>query len=455
MTMEGDNQPEAVGASRKRAGDATETDALRREYAYASRTTWSEPMLRLLKNGKDERKWYSLIDKAYSVKTLNEAWALVSANQGSAGVDAETIAKFSKKKDERIESLSTEIRSGTYGPEPVRRVMIPKADGKLRPLGIPTVRDRVVQTALKLVLEPIFESGFSERSYGFRPGRGCKDALRRVVKLLRQGYVHVVDGDIKKFFDSIPHEKLMARISEKVADGKVLRLLAKSLEQGVMEGLSCWTPNDGTPQGSPISPLMANIYLHPLDTLMESKGIEMVRYADDFVILCKTKESAEAALAVTAEWMAEAGLQLQEEKTRLVDLNVKGEKFQFLGYVFGMWNGRVLLDIRESSLKKLRDTIRAKTPRSNGQSLEATIVNLGYTLRGWYAYFKHAWLKWHVSVDQFVRRRLRAILAHRLHLKHGHGNKYSSRWTNEFFRKRGLFSLEEARCTEVGVKRNH
>jgi RNA-directed DNA polymerase len=215
----------------------------------------------------------------------------------------------------------------------------------MRPLGIPTVRDRVVQTALRMVLEPIFERDFASQSYGFRPGRGCKDALRRVNELLKSGHIHVVDADLQSYFDTIPKDRLLALIGQKVSDGRILALIEAFLEQGVLDGLDEWTPERGTPQGAVCSPLLSNIYLDPLDHLMAARGFAMVRYADDFVVLCRNPEEAAAALAVVQEWTAAAGLVLHPTKTRLV--NAQDVGFDFLGYHFAAGRRRP----RQKSLK--------------------------------------------------------------------------------------------------------
>ena len=269
-------------------------------------------MLKALDEGVKGGKWFSLIDKVIAPRTLRRAWDKVRANDGAAGVDRQTLAMFERRLEANLEDLARRVRKGTYRPQPVRRVWIDKPGSREeRPLGIPTVRDRVLQTALSFALEPIFERDFAAHSYGFRPERGCKDALRRVDALLKQGYTWVVDADLKSYFDTIPRELLLERVRIKVADGRVLSLVEAYLHQQVMEAMKAWTPQSGTPQGASISPLLANIYLDPLDHRMEQAGLEMVRYADDFVILCRSRQQAEAALARVRQWTAQAGLTLQ------------------------------------------------------------------------------------------------------------------------------------------------
>src|SRR6266702_3065347 len=265
---------------------------------------WTERMVLALVNGVKGGRWFSLMDKVFAPATLEAAWEKVWANDGAAGVDRQSIERFEAQEEIYLKELSTALREGSYRPQPVRRVEIPKGDGRTRPLGIPTVKDRIVQTAVKLVLEPIFEATFRPTSYGFRPGRGCQDVLREVAQLIEDGYVFVVDADFESYFDSIPHDRLMQRVEERVSDGRILDLLRGWLKQDIMHDLQRWTPTEGTPQGSVISPLLANIYLHPLDELMAARGYRMVRYADDFVVLCKSREEADAALAEIRSWVA-------------------------------------------------------------------------------------------------------------------------------------------------------
>jgi RNA-directed DNA polymerase len=290
------------------------------------------------------------------------------------------------------------------------------------------------------VLEPIFERNFAAQSYGFRPGRGCKEALRRVDTLLKQGYSWVVDADLKSYFDTIPHAALLDRVGEKVADGRVLGLVAAYLTAQVMETAKGWTPEGGTPQGAVISPLLSNIYLDPLDHLLAEKGYEMVRYADDFVILCRSEAEGQRALDLLGQQVMGRGLSLHPEKTRLVDMTIPGEGFDFLGYHF---EGSTRWP-RKKSLRKVKDALRSKTPRSNGHSLQAIIEDVNQILRGWFEYFKHSHTWTFSSIDQWTRRRLRSILRRRRHHRGISRGFDHQRWPNVFFRAHGLFSLADA-----------
>jgi len=356
----------------------------------AERGVWTEPMLTTLERGIKGNKWFSLIDKVWSDRTLELAWEKVKSNAGACGVDGITIGRFEKDSQSRLLAVKEHLKQGTYQPKPVKRVWIDKpGSAEKRPLGIPTVTDRVVQAAVRMVIEPIFENRFAETSYGFRPGRGCKDALRQVENLLHAGHTHVVDVDIKGYFDAIPHDRLMALVREHVADGRVLGLIEGFLKQGVVEGTN-WqeAKEEGTPQGGVISPLLANLYLNPLDWLMAGKGFSMVRYADDMVVLCQSQEEAERALETLREWMGGAGLTLHPEKTRLVDMSLADSHFDFLGYRFKRTKrGRLMRLVRPKSKQKLRATLRPKTKRANGRSMETIIKDVNQTLRGWYGYF--------------------------------------------------------------------
>jgi len=414
------------------------------KWDWVEHSIWTERMLEALVKGVKGGVWFSLIDKVFRSETLYAAWATVKRNGGSAGVDHQGIKDFERDLGNEIECLAEELRTGSYRPRPIRRVYIDKPGSKeKRPLGIPCVRDRVVQAALRLVIEPIFEKEFSAHSYGFRPKRGCKDALREVDRLLMAGYTHVVDADLKAYFDTIPHEPLMEDIEHYMADGRVLGLIEGFLKQEILENMVHWTPEKGSPQGAVISPLLANVYLHPVDMAMAEAGYEMVRYADDFVILCRSREEAEKALGTVQRMTHERGLTLHPGKTRVVDLSVSGQGFDFLGYHFEKGTRRP----RRKSLKKLKDAIRSKTSRSNGHSLAAIVENVNRTTRGWFEYFKHS-NKWTFSsIDSWVRRRIRSILRKRIGLKgisRGHDHQ---RWPNQFFRDNGLFSLVDAHAT--------
>ena len=419
---------------------AKQTGEVRGRWAWTEPAVWTERMLTALETGVKGGRWYSLMDKVYAERTLEASFERVRANGGAPGVDHVTIERFAERLEKEIRRVAKALREGSYHPQAIRRKWIQKPGRKeKRPLGIPTVRDRTVQAALVAAMEPIFERDFAAQSYGFRPGRGCKDALRRVQDLLNAGYVHVVDADLKGYFDTIPHDRLMERVRTKMADSKVLGLVEMFLKAKVMDTAASWIPEEGTPQGAVLSPLLSNIYLDPLDHLMAEQGYEMVRYADDFVILCRSKAEAQQALEEVGEWVEAAGLTLHPEKTRIVDANGP-EGFDFLGYHFvagKRWP-------RRKSVKKLKDTIRAKTKRTNGHSLEAIIQNVNRTLIGWFEYFKHSRKYTFERLDRWIRMRLRSILRKRLGLRgRGRGADHQ-RWTNTFFASHGLFSLQEA-----------
>ena len=397
-------------------------------------------MLSALGNGVKGGKWYALIDKVYAPATLRLAFAKVQANQGAAGVDGQSVDRFAAKAEQYLSELAAALRADTYRPQAVKRVEIPKGDGRTRPLGIPTVKDRIVQQAVRLVIEPIFESAFCDGSYGFRPQRGCHDALREVDALLKAGYSYVVDADVQSYFDSIPHQRLMALVEQRVSDGRVLDLIRSWLKADILAGLDRWTPLTGTPQGAVISPLLANIYLDPLDRLMAERGYRMVRYADDFVILTRSPAEAAAALALVQEWVMANGLALHPDKTRIADAG-QGNGFEFLGYRF---EGG-LRHVRKKSLDKLKETIRGKTRRTCGQSLKVVIADLNRTLRGWFGYFKHAHHRIFGTLDAMIRRRLRAMLRKQERRPgFGRSRRDHQRWPNAYFATAGLFALHAA-----------
>jgi len=439
-------------------GDKQAEEDLWQRYK-GERGVWSEPMLVALARGLKGNKWFSLIDKVWSERTLEKAWGKVKSNAGACGVDGITIGRFAKDSPSRLLVVNEQLKRGSYQPKPVKRVWIDKpGSAEKRPLGIPTVTDRVVQAAVRMVIEPIFENRFAKHSYGFRPGCGCKDALRRVEELLRAGNTHVVDVDIKGYFDTIPHDRLMALVREHVADGRVLGLIEGFLKQGVIEGTE-WQEakretapekQEGTPQGGVISPLLANIYLDPLDWLMAGCGIEMVRYADDMVVLCRSQEEAMSALEKIGEWMVEAGLTLHPDKTRMVDMGLADSHFDFLGYRFKRSRlGRLIRLVRPKSLSKLRESIKPRTRRNNGRSMEAIVADINRTLRGWFAYFKHIHPSELEEIDRWVRVRLRSILRKRRGGRgRGRGQDHY-RWPNRYFTGLGLFCLLDAKVTET------
>ena len=400
-------------------------------------------MLTALDEGVKGGVWFRLIDKVFAERNLHAAFTKVKRNGGAAGVDHVSVEEFERRLVNHLTDLAQALRNDTYRPQAVRRVYIPKPGSQdQRPLGIPTVRDRVVQGAVRHVLEPIFEREFAPHSYGFRPQRGAKDALRRVQQLLDAGYTYVVDADLQSYFDTIPHDRLMGRLRERIADGRILRLVESFLKAGIMDGLQETSPDAGAPQGAVLSPLLSNIYLNPLDHLLVAHGLEMVRYADDFVIMCRTAAEAERALTLVRQWVAEAGLQLHPDKTRIVD--VRSTAFEFLGYRFD----RGKRYPRAKSLAKLKAAVRAKTRRVNGRCLPAIIADLNRTLQGWFVYYKHSYRTVFRSLDGWVRRRLRRILLKRRG-KHGSGRsrRVHQSWPNEFFAKQGLYSLTMAHCS--------
>jgi len=435
--MEQDNPDSAAKAMQ--GGDVAGGQP--RTWWWAEASIWTERMVSALGNGVKGGKWFSLVDKAIRPTTLEIAWRKVERNKGAAGVDGQSVERFAAVADRYLTELHEDLKNGSYRPSPVKRVSIPKGGGQTRPLGIPTVKDRIVQTALKMTIEPVFEVQFRQGSYGFRPGRGCKDALREVDRLLKEGYTHVVDADLKSYFDTIPHDRLMARVGETISDGRVLKLIDGFLKQEIMSDMARWQPTTGTPQGAVLSPLLANIYLHPLDLLMEQNGRRMVRYADDFVILCRTEDEAEAALREIGAWTAANGLTLHPDKTRVADSRQPGQGFEFLGYRFEAGHRFV----RKKSLKALKDKVRAKTKRSRGDSLARIIADLNPALRGWFGYFKHATPTLFRNLDRFVRRRLRAVLR-KQDKRPGFGRCKADhlRWPNAFFETQGLFTFYTA-----------
>ena len=423
-----------------------QTSNLRSRWIWAEATIWTDKMLTALENGVKGNKWFSLIDKVYRPHTLLQAWEKVKANKGAAGIDRVSTERFDSQKDKYLKELADALKTGSYIPLAVKRVYIPKGSGKMRPLGIPCVRDRIAQQAVKLVIEPILEKEFLDSSYGFRPGKGAKSALKEVDRLLKEGYTFVVDADLQSYFDSIPHQPLMRKLEEFISDSKLLSLIEQWLKQKIIEDCKQWIPDQGSPQGAVLSPLLANLYLHDLDVVITNAGGKIIRYADDFVILSKDQETAEYMLRVVQEWVTKNGLTLHPEKTHIGNCLIEGQGFDFLGYRFEnktRW-------IRKKSILKLRDGIRKLTRRTCGQSITTVINNLNPMLKGWYEYFKHV-NKWNLATfDSFVRRRLRAILK-KQNKRSGMGWTITDhmKWPNKFFANLGLFVMEEFRRLDI------
>lgn len=409
-------------------------------WPWVERGVWTERMLETLERGPRNGVWHSLIDKVYAERTLWAAWERVAANDGACGVDRESVALFGRNAEQRIEELSRQLREQRYVPQPVRRVLIPKPGStEKRPLGIPAVRDRIVQAALRMVLEPIFEREFARESFGFRPGRSAHQALERVESLLREGYTHVVDADLKAYFDTIPHDRLVAEVRKRVVDGRILELVERFLKAGVMEDGKSWRPTEvGTPQGGVISPLLANLYLNALDWKLHLGGWELVRYADDFVVLCRTRTHAEEVLEVVRHWCDEAGLQLHPVKTRLVDMSEPGG-FDFLGYHFE----RTQRWPREKSLDAMERKLHGLTRRNCGQNLSVLIAQtLNPIVRGWANYFRRSSnAADFVTLDKYLRARLRGILRKRRGGRGRSRGRDHQRWPNRYFDELGLLSL--------------
>lgn len=406
---------------------------------WAHPIVWTERMLAtLLENKVRGGKWHTLYDKVMSRQNLYLSAMKVTGKKGAAGVDRQTVDEFLEQRWPELDQLQQELLDESYRPYPVRRVEIPKpGSNEKRPLGIPTVRDRVVQTALVHVLEPIFDHTFHERSFGFRHQRGCPDALRCVERLLNDGYVWVVDADLKGYFDTIPKDRLLQLVKQKVSDSAVLRLVEKYLEQEIMAELKTWTPESGVPQGAVLSPMLSNVYLNPLDHMMAEKGFQMVRYADDFVILCRSQFEAEAALEEVRAWVGEVGLTLHPEKTHIVDSREKS--FGFLGYSF---RGRFRFP-RAKSHRKVVDRIREFTPRKSGESIECTIDRINRSMKGWFTYFRHCFWNVFDAYDEMIRKRLRNMLVKRNRLNPKRLPR-TQRWPNAYFSELGLYSLREA-----------
>lgn len=393
----------------------------------------------LLENKVRGGKWHALIDKVYAELNLFTAARKVTAKQTAAGVDGQSCDAFEEHLLVETRQLSEQLKDQTYRPDAVRRVHIPKPGrpNETRPLGIPTVRDRVVQRAVVNVIEPILDHQFHERSFGFRHGRGAHDALRIVEQKLQEGFVYVVDADLKGYFDSIPKDRLLALVKAHISDSRMLQLIRLFLDQSILEELREWTPVSGVPQGAVLSPMLSNLYLNPLDHEMADNGFEMVRYADDFVVLCRSEFEAEVALQMITEWVEQAGLTLHPTKTKIVDSRV--ESFAFLGYSF---RGDQIYPRRES-LAKMKARIKELTPRKRPGSIKSIAKELNRVIIGWFGYFRHCRWTIFTDLDAKIRSRLRRLLLKR-HRKNPERLPRQRRWPNDYFAKLGLYSLRTA-----------
>lgn len=410
-----------------------------------------------------KHKLFSVYGQILNEKILKESWKKVRSNKGAGGIDKVTIKKFEENLDENIAELLRELKEKTYKPTAVRRVYIPKKNGKMRPLGIPTIKDRIVQQALVLRLEPFFEANvFHRDSCGFRPNRDAETALKKILWNIETGHHYIYDFDIKGYFDNIPHKKLMKVLNKYIADGTVLDIIWKSLKAGYMEDGVVYETASGTMQGGVISPLIANIYLNELDWELEKEHLRFVRYADDSIVMCQTPQELEKAKAVVHRVLDELGLEIAEDKTDDIDFHDKD--FDYLGFTFShIWtddNGKwhYFVQPSDKSLKKFKQDIKARTRKSYSHSFEEWTAELNPVLRGKFNYFlvankavKAVWIECrrrnisfhgeakrnYGDLDGYVRQRLRVNFANRgkRHAGQRDGKLMTVKYGNEFFVK--------------------
>lgn len=376
----------------------------------------------------DKLKVHSLTGRITS-KLMLEAFKAVKKNRGACGIDKVSIKMYESNLQENLISLMSELKRGTYQPMPLRRVEIPKGEGQLRPLGIPAVKCRVAQEVIRRLINHTFESRFHKNSYGFRPGRNCHQAIEQVINVAGQGYRYIVDVDIKGFFDNIPHNLIMESIAARISDGNILNIIEKFLTSGVMIEKTLVPTTRGTPQGGVISPLLANITLDHLDWFLEEKGLHFARYADDFVVMCKTKPEAERALESVQTFLTEMELQVSPEKTKICHY---GEGFNFLGFAIKTQS----VKIRTKSREKFENKVREITTRSHNLDQEV-IEKLNRVIRGTVNYFGAAFSTMKVEflrLDKWIRRRIRCMKYKRITKADNH------KLLNKHIRQMGLLN---------------
>lgn len=408
-------------------------------------------------------KWHSVYGQILFDRKLKTAWEKVKSNNGAGGIDGETVQSYASNEEKNLSQLLQKLRLKEYTPSPVRRKYIPKKNGKLRPLGIPNIEDRIVQQAVVNVLEPKCEEFiFHKWSCGYRPNLGAKRVMQIITWNIESGYNYIYDCDIKGFFDNIPHKKLMRVLNKYIADGTVLDLIWKWLKAGYMEEGKYHKVESGTPQGGVISPLLANLFLNELDWELETQGIHFVRYADDFLLFAKTKEDIVRAESIAKQKLAELGLEISIEKTKIVDFN--HDNFDFLGFTFEHWRKRkkdgkpyYIAKPKDSTWNDFRQKIKDKTKKTLTFSKEVWIERVNQVIRGKVNYFLTLWNAINenkkygrefscffnvikddlLAIDSFIRRRLRVAMIHD-HPSQRKGHKMKTKWGIEFFARIGL-----------------